>query len=74
VENFVLATFMKIDREEKDLLGDSENNRMSKDDLNVRFKTLCFDYYRCSHFIELLSMFYENSKLSDEWEQKRKYC
>ena len=32
------------------------------------------DYYKCAHFIMLLSLFEEDGKLTQEWEQKYKYC
>jgi hypothetical protein len=41
--------------------------------VKLQLKDLYLNFYKCSHFIELLRLFYPAGEFPDEWEEKRKY-
>ena len=79
MENFVLAVFVKVVQKENQLFeringveekGESLEQTEIKNELHKLFQ----DFYWCSHFIILLSLFEEDGKLQPEWDEKQKYC
>ena len=53
---------MKLDAQEKELFGEGFDIEEMFEGQKIAAQTLLMDYYRCSHFIELLSIFYEVDK------------
>lgn len=60
---------MQLDARERELITATVAN------IDEEVKRVCFDYYRCAHFMEIMAQFSEDKlTVPEEWTERREYC
>ncbi|CDW91801.1 UNKNOWN [Stylonychia lemnae] len=73
VENFVQAVCMKTDKREREAIEALIETDQLNDTLKEQLIHIYEDYYRCQHFVELLSMVTDDAQISKDWREKQQF-